>query len=130
MFIVRLKTYLERWVKPAKALQTYGTLKDLFIKEQFLVSNSADLSAYCREREPADLDEVARLAELFLTARRRQMCDRGKARYYKFTTSLSVSRRENPYAALVGSLDILRIIAEIKGLISQANVKGVINAES
>ncbi|KAK3781642.1 hypothetical protein RRG08_029305 [Elysia crispata] len=44
MFIVRLKRYLERWMKLAEAPQTYEALRDLFVKEQFLDSSPADLS--------------------------------------------------------------------------------------
>ena len=62
MFIVRLKTYLERWMKLAEAPQTYEALRDLFVKEQFLDSSPADLSTYLRERRLADLEEVARSA--------------------------------------------------------------------
>ncbi|KAK3800793.1 hypothetical protein RRG08_033647 [Elysia crispata] len=39
MFIVRPKTYLERWMKLAEAPQTYDALRDLFVKEQFLDSS-------------------------------------------------------------------------------------------
>ncbi|RUS68487.1 hypothetical protein EGW08_023751 [Elysia chlorotica] len=78
MFIVRLKTYLERWMKLAEAPQTYEALRDLFVKEQFLDSSPADLSTYLRERRLADLEEVARSAELFLTARKRQLSDRAR----------------------------------------------------
>ena len=78
MYIVRLKTYLERWMKLAEAPQTYEALRDLFVKEQFLDSNPADLSTYLRERRLADLEKVARSAELFLTARKRQLRDRAR----------------------------------------------------
>ncbi|KAK3791949.1 hypothetical protein RRG08_023271 [Elysia crispata] len=70
MFIVRLKTYLELWMKLAEAPQTYEALRDLFVKEQFLDSSPADLSTYLRKRRLADLQETA---ELFFTARKRQL---------------------------------------------------------
>ncbi|KAK3783845.1 hypothetical protein RRG08_031686 [Elysia crispata] len=76
--IVRLKTNLERWMKLAEAPQTYEALRDLFVKEQFLDSNPADLSTYLRERRLVDLEEVARSAKLFLTARKRQLSDRAR----------------------------------------------------
>ena len=50
----------------------------MFMKEQFLDSSPADLSTYPRERRLADLEEVARPAELFLTARKRQLSDRAR----------------------------------------------------
>ena len=78
MFIVRLKTYLERMMKLAEAPQTYETLRDLFVKEQFQDLSPADLSTYLHQRRLADLEEVARSAELFLTARKRQLSDRAR----------------------------------------------------
>ena len=78
MFIVRLKTYLKRWMKLAEAPQTYEALRDLFVKEQFLDSSLADLSTYLPERRLADLEEVERSAELFLTAHKRQLSDRAR----------------------------------------------------
>ena len=65
-------------MKLAEAPQTYEALRDLFVKEQFLDSSPADLSIYLRERRLADLEEVARSAELFLTARKRQLSDRAR----------------------------------------------------
>ncbi|KAK3776550.1 hypothetical protein RRG08_050722 [Elysia crispata] len=59
MFIVRLKTYLELWMKLAEAPQTYEALRDLFVKEQFLDSSPAHLSTYLRESRLADLQETA-----------------------------------------------------------------------
>ncbi|KAK3765065.1 hypothetical protein RRG08_028489 [Elysia crispata] len=35
-FIVRPKTYLERWMKLAEAPQAYEALRNSFVKEQFL----------------------------------------------------------------------------------------------
>ena len=44
MFIVRLKTYLEKWMKLFETPQTYDELRDLCIREQFLDSSLVDLS--------------------------------------------------------------------------------------
>ena len=94
MFIVRLKTYLERWMKLAEAPQTYEALRDLFVKEQFLDSSPADLSTYLRERRLADLEEVARSAELFLTARKRQLSDRARQGVTHEQNKPSISKEE------------------------------------
>ena len=75
MFIVRLKTYLERWMKLSETPQTYDGLRDLCIREQFLDASPVDLSTYLRERKLPTLDEVAQSADLFLTARKRQLSD-------------------------------------------------------
>ena len=85
MIIVRLKTYLERWMKLAEAPQTFEALRDLFLKEQFLDSGPVDLSTYLRERRLADLEEVARSVKLFLTARKRP----SEARCYSWAKQAS-----------------------------------------
>ena len=117
MFIVRLKTYLERWMKLAEAPQTYEALRDLFVKEQFLDSSSADLSTYLRERRLADLEEVARSAELFLTACKRQLSDRTRQGALLMSkTSLIFPRRKRSFVTFVGSLVTLPRIVGIKRL--------------
>ena len=55
--------------------QTYDGLRDLFVREQFLDASPADVSTYLRERKLSTLDEVAQSADLFLTARKRQLSD-------------------------------------------------------
>ena len=75
MFIVRLKTYLERWMKLSETPQTYGGLRDLCIREQFLDASPVDLSTYLRGRKLLTLDEVAQSADVFFTARKRQLSD-------------------------------------------------------
>ena len=75
MFIVRLKTYLERWMKLSETPQTYDGLGDLCMREQSLDASPVDLSTYMRERKLPTLDDVAQSADLFLTARKRQLSD-------------------------------------------------------
>ena len=75
MFIVRMKTYLERWLKQSETPQTYKGLRDLCNREHFLDASLVDLSTYLRERKLPTLDEVAQSADLFLTARKRQLSD-------------------------------------------------------
>ena len=75
MFIVRLKTYLERWMKLSETQQPYDGLGDLFIREQFLDVSPVDLSTYLRQRKLPTLDEVAQSAYLFLTACKRRLSD-------------------------------------------------------
>ena len=117
MYIVCLDTYLERWMKLAKAPQTYEALRDLFVKEQLLGSSPADLSTYIRERKLADLEEEARSAELLLTAHKRQLSDRGRQGATHGQNILPFSRRKNSYATLfVESLVTLPRIVEINRL--------------
>ena len=75
MFIVRLKTYLDRWMKLSETPQTYDGLRDLCIRGHFLNASPVDLSTYLRERKLPTLDEVAQSADLFLTARKRRLSD-------------------------------------------------------
>ncbi|RUS84404.1 hypothetical protein EGW08_007788 [Elysia chlorotica] len=74
MFVVRLKTYLERWVKLSDTEQMYDSLLDLFVREQFMDASPTDLSIHLREKRLRSLDELAREADAYLVARNRQMC--------------------------------------------------------
>ena len=94
------------------------------MKELFLDSSPADLSTYLQERRLADLEEVARSAELFLTARKKQLSDRARQGAIRSKTSLP--RKKNSYARFVESLVTLLRIVEIKRL----KVEDVITVES
>ncbi|RUS73668.1 hypothetical protein EGW08_018574 [Elysia chlorotica] len=50
MFAVRLKAYLERWVKLSETEQTYDSLRDSFVREQFMDASPTDLSIHLREK--------------------------------------------------------------------------------
>ena len=103
-------------MKLAEAPQTYEALRDFFVKEQFLDSSPADLSTYLRERRLVDFEEVARSAELFLGARKRQLSDeRGKV-LLMGKTNLSFSRRKNSNVTFVESPVTLPRIVRIKRL--------------
>ena len=73
MFIVRLETYLERWMKLSETPQTYDGLRDLCIRKQFLDVSPVDLSTYLHESKLPTMDEVAQSVDLWLTARKRQL---------------------------------------------------------
>ena len=128
MFIDHFKTYLERWMKLAEAPQTYEALRDLFVKEQFLDSSPADLSTYLREMRLADLEEVARSAELFLTVRKRQLSDRARQGTTHEQNKPPISKKEEiiNFATFVESLVTLPRIVGIKRLM----VEDVIIVES
>ena len=81
-------------MKLAEAPEIYEALRDLFVKEQFLDSSPADLSTYLQERRLADLEEVARSAELFLTARKRQLSDRARQGTTYEQNKPSISKKE------------------------------------
>ena len=93
MFIVRLKTYLERWMKLSEIPQTYDGLRDLCIREQFLEASPVDLSTYLLERKLPTLDEVAQSVDLFLTARKRQLSDSVKPVTFNSQSKTTVAKK-------------------------------------
>ena len=54
-FIVRLSTYLIRWLVLSKTEKTFDGLKDLIVKEQFINSCPKELSVHLREEEIANI---------------------------------------------------------------------------
>ena len=49
-FIVRLDTYLVRWLELLNTERSFEGLKDLIVKEQFIVSSPKELAIHFRER--------------------------------------------------------------------------------
>ncbi|KAK3800577.1 hypothetical protein RRG08_064115 [Elysia crispata] len=81
------------------------------------VDRKDDLDSWLlRYERQADLEEVARSAELFLTARKRQLSDRGRQVLLIGKTSLPFSRRINSYVTFVEGLATLPRIVGIKRL--------------
>ena len=93
MFIVRLQRYLVRWLKLFETPQTYDGLGDLFIREHVLDVSPADLSNYLCERKLPTMDEVAQSADLFLTARKRQLSDRVKPVTFNSQSKTTVAKK-------------------------------------
>ncbi|GFO24152.1 hypothetical protein PoB_005065700 [Plakobranchus ocellatus] len=75
MFIVRIVTYLDRWIELSKTDKTYEKLKDLIVREQFMDACPEDLATSLREKDLPTLERVAKEADLFLRARNRKCCD-------------------------------------------------------
>ena len=71
-YIFRLKTNLEKWIELSPVESTYEGLRNLIIRERFIESCSKDLGIYIQERSPESLEEMAKLAQQYLTARGRQ----------------------------------------------------------
>ena len=67
-FIVRLDRYLLRWLELSDTDQTFGGLKDLIVKEQFIDSCPKDLAIHLRERAPETLAKIAKIADQYLEA--------------------------------------------------------------
>lgn len=72
-FITRLNRYLTRWVELSETEKSYEGIRDLFIREQFIVSCPGDLSIYLRERDLKSLDDLAKAAEQFLVAHEKKL---------------------------------------------------------
>lgn len=51
-FSTRLDSYLERWIQLSKTNKTFDDLKDLFLREQFLLCCSKELALFLKERIP------------------------------------------------------------------------------
>ncbi|GFN94169.1 gypsy retrotransposon integrase-like protein 1 [Plakobranchus ocellatus] len=75
MVIVRIVTYLDRWIELSKTDKSYGKLKDLIVREQFMDACPEDLATSLREKDLPTLERVAKEADLFLKARDRKLCD-------------------------------------------------------
>ena len=67
-FAVRLDNLITRWVDMAKISKDYDSLKDLCLREQFMNSCPEQLALFLKERKPANVTEMARLAEQYTDA--------------------------------------------------------------
>lgn len=68
-FSSRIDNYLVRWIELSKIEKTFDGLKDLFLREQFILCCSKELSLFLKERIPATVQEMARHADQFAEAR-------------------------------------------------------------
>lgn len=68
-FSSRIDNYLGRWIELSKIEKTFDGLKDLFLREQFILCCSKELSLFLKERIPATVQEMARYADQFAEAR-------------------------------------------------------------
>ena len=68
-FVCRLEGYLDRWIQLAEIDQSFGGLRELIVREQFLSISEEKLTLYLRERNPKELSEMVQLADMYLDAR-------------------------------------------------------------
>ncbi|GFO35685.1 reverse transcriptase [Plakobranchus ocellatus] len=80
-FIVRIVTYLDRWIELSETDKSYEKLKDLIVREQFMDACPEDLATSLREKDPPTLERVAKEADLFLKARNRKLCDQPRKEF-------------------------------------------------
>ena len=67
-YVARIRRYFSRWTEMAGTDSTYESLFDLLIREQFIQSCSPELAMFLKERAPATIAEVTRLAEQYVEA--------------------------------------------------------------
>ena len=79
-FSCRLDSYLERWIELSKTNKTYEGLKDLFLRDQFVLCCNKELALFLKERIPPTIMDMARYADQYVEARA--------------TTSSAVSQRQ------------------------------------
>ena len=70
---MRLDRYLLRWPELANTERTFDGLKDLIVKEQFIVSGPKDLDIHLRGRAPETLAKIAKIADQYLEAYRQHL---------------------------------------------------------
>ncbi len=68
-FSVRLENYATRWIEMSNTDKVYESLLDLILREQFIQACGKDLSLFLRERTPAHLTDMVKLADQFCEAR-------------------------------------------------------------
>ncbi|XP_078687005.1 SCAN domain-containing protein 3-like [Branchiostoma floridae x Branchiostoma belcheri] len=62
-YIVRLTSYLKRWIELSGTAKTFEGVCDLIIQEQFLDLCPMDMAIHLRERKPKSLEEVGILSQ-------------------------------------------------------------------
>ena len=72
-FIVRLDTYLVRWLELLNTERSFEGLKDLIVKEQFIDACPKELAIHLRERAPETLVQIVKIADQYLEAHRKHL---------------------------------------------------------
>ncbi|XP_053388947.1 uncharacterized protein LOC123538510 [Mercenaria mercenaria] len=67
-YLSRLRRYFSRWTEMAQEEQSYQSLCDLMIREQFIQSCSSDLAMFLKERAPKTMTDMSQLAEQYVEA--------------------------------------------------------------
>ncbi len=65
-FIVRLSTYLMRWVELSKTTKSSDGLRDLIVKEKFINSCPKKLAIHLRESAPETLEHITQIANQYM----------------------------------------------------------------
>ena len=68
-FIIRLRSYLEKWLELAGFEQGFDQLVQIILTEQFFNSCSQEMAIFIRERKPKNMKELSEVADQFIEAR-------------------------------------------------------------
>ena len=68
-FALRQDRYFERWRELSKKNETYEDVKDLLLQEQFLQCIPNDLATFIRDRQPEDMADIVKHAQVYADSR-------------------------------------------------------------
>ena len=68
-FAIRQRLYFERWRELPGKSETYDDVKDLLLQEQFLRCAPHELSTFVKDRQPKNMDDVVKHAQVFAESR-------------------------------------------------------------
>ncbi len=64
-FVARLENYLDRWMELGDSPKSYDGLRDLLLREQFMMAMGKNLAVFLKERKPETVHEMSVLAEQY-----------------------------------------------------------------
>ena len=71
-YIIKINNFLQKWVELANTKDTFQGLRQLIVKEQFTNCSSPAPEIHLKEKSLANLEELAKAAEQYLTAHERE----------------------------------------------------------
>ena len=101
-FCCRLKNYLTRWIELSGISKDFDSLCSLLVKDQFIASCLPELAIHLKERAPADLQELAKVAEQYLQAHGKSLSkfsDNKPKPSFRFNKSHEQQNKSTEYTA-------------------------------
>ncbi|XP_071501873.1 uncharacterized protein [Diadema antillarum] len=68
-FVIRIRSYLEKWLELSGHKPTFEEMVQLVLIEQFYNVCSKDMETFIKERQPTDIDDFVDIADRFIEAR-------------------------------------------------------------
>ena len=80
-YLVRLESYLKKWMDLTEVQKTFEGIMQLILTEQFIAACNEELATFLKERTCKDLKELANTADHYLQAHGKQLreCSRKKS---------------------------------------------------